>query len=746
MRPRDHTVLLGLLMALIAAPTAWAQISDVRVSVEPGDIGLGGVVRLGTWTPMLVTIENRSATVRKVRCQWVLSDIDGDRVQVWRGMALTPQRVGKAWLYAVPPYNMPTSAEWRVQVIDEESGKLLASQKTAAVASLPPDENMIGVTSSKSLDLLRFADNLTQHEKIRFIRGLDPAMLPDRWYGLSGLQALVWTADSTDPDDPSVSTATLKAVRHWVTRGGHLIVVLPSIGNEVWTRSRLSDILPAVEISTVRGVYMPATLGSPKDPVLIDMKVLTPKGDTAVLLTDVEDRPWVVAGQHGFGRVTLIGVDLTDRRLTSRKLPNAPDLWRAVFGWRNKARPQDIKEAKKKGAVRLAEAREMGRIVGPIVAMRDTFTGALMLAIIVFIVYWLAAGPVGFAVLRSRGLTRHAWVGFVAMIVFFSALCWGGASILRPRRGRVAHFSMLDMYAGEDRVHVHSWLSVFVAKHGRVNVAVDPDREERNSSPNTLISAGLPESETESVFLDPRPYDLSATAPDSAAVPYRSTAKQFEVDFLGKLNKADATSREDPEWIGPQSYRLRLVDGFPQGKVSHALPGTLHDVLIVYCPGDGREPWVWTHDTWAAGEILQVRGPTVDKPFHPLAKETLDEDDRWDGYLAERIRVNKPGERLAQGDVGRIVLGDNEIVVNSEVLTFYSMLPPPRYWDEGWQGPIHYYRALGRQLDLTALLKLRRLIIIGYLKDSPLPVPLTIDGRRAKGRGWTVVRWISPIP
>ena len=50
------------------------------------------------------------------------------------------------------------------------------------------------------------------------------------------------------------------------------------------------------------------------------------------------------------------------------------------------------------------------------------------------------------------------------------------------------------------------------------------------------------------------------------------------------------------------------------------------------------------------------------------------------------------------------------------------------------------------QFDLTALLKLRRLIIIGYLKDSPLPVPLEVDGRQAKGRGWTVVRWISPIP
>jgi len=459
-----------------------------------------------------------------------------------------------------------------------------------------------------------------------------------------------------------------------------------------------------------------------------------------VLFTDANDRPWVVAGQYGFGRVTLVGVNLTERRLTDQKMPNAPDLWRAVFGWRNKARSQDIEEARKKGRTRIDESREMGNIVKPVIAMRDTFTGALMLAVFVFILYWLAAGPVGFAVLRGRDRARHAWVLFLATVVLFSVVCWGGASILRPRRGRVAHFSVLDINASSDQVHVHSWLSVFVAKHGTVDINVDPEHNERNRSPNTLASAGLPESEAESVFLDPRSYDLAAAAPGNADVPYRSTAKQFEVDFMGKLDG------NVPQWIAPQSHRLRIVDGFPRGKVSHGLPGTLTDVLIVYCPGDGREPWVWNQGDWPAAQILDIQRPAVDKVFSLVRETRNDDENRWDGYLAHRIRVNKPGERFAQSDPGLIMLGDNEIVANSEVLTFYSMLPPPRYWDDRWQGPVHYQRALGRQLDLTALLRLRRLIIIGYLKDSPLPLPMTVDGRPAKGQGWTVVRWISPIP
>ena len=189
-------LLTGWLVVLLAAAVASAQTSDVIVTVQPNDIGLGGIVRPGTWTPLLVTLENRSAKIRKVRCQWVLSDIDGDRVQAHRSLVLTPQHQSKAWLYAVPPYNTGATPDWRVQVIDEESGKLLASQRLVIGTKLAPEVNMIGVTSSMSLDLRRFADNLTQHEKILFIRSLDPGLLPDRWYGFDGLQALIWTPDS----------------------------------------------------------------------------------------------------------------------------------------------------------------------------------------------------------------------------------------------------------------------------------------------------------------------------------------------------------------------------------------------------------------------------------------------------------------------------------------------------------------------------------------------------------------------
>ena len=37
------------------------------------------------------------------------------------------------------------------------------------------------------------------------------------------------------------------------------------------------------------------------------------------------------------------------------------------------------------------------------------------------------------------------------------------------------------------------------------------------------------------------------------------------------------------------------------------------------------------------------------------------------------------------------------------------------------------------------------LILIGHLRDSPSPVPLTVDGDTIPSQGWTVVRWVYDL-
>ena len=89
-----------LLMLAWASVPAQAQIELVEMRVEPASIGLGGRFRASTWTPMLLTLTNRSAQSQQVRCEWIVPDSDGDRVQAHRTVTLSPSRTQRVWLYA----------------------------------------------------------------------------------------------------------------------------------------------------------------------------------------------------------------------------------------------------------------------------------------------------------------------------------------------------------------------------------------------------------------------------------------------------------------------------------------------------------------------------------------------------------------------------------------------------------------------------------------------------------------------
>ena len=96
---------------------------------------------------------------------------------------------------------------------------------------------------------------------------------------------------------------------------------------------------------------------------------------------------------------------------------------------------------------------------------------------------------------------------------------------------------------------------------------------------------------------------------------------------------------------------------------------------------------------------------------------------------------------------------DSDVYNKTHLMTFFSVLPMPDYYFHrsglgGGESPVSYSRALGRQADLTALLPLRRLIVLGYLKGSPLPLPLKVDGRDVPidpAHSWTMVRMIVPV-
>ncbi|MCX5658145.1 MAG: hypothetical protein NTW19_00285 [Planctomycetota bacterium] len=790
----------GIAAAQPDAPTpvpvavqASVQSGEVTLEIPNAGIGLGGIVRRSSATPVLITIDHHGSQPRKVRCTWELVDFDGESAAWERVVTLTPSRKQQVWLYAVPRIVKKESHEiWRFQVIDAATDRLLASQSIEPFAGaatsdrlVQSDERVVAIVGTvlRGLDIYTLAP--TQHEKARFISGLELKSIPDRWQGLALVQTIIWSPNGGDPGSPDLSPDSAEALRQWVRRGGHLIVSLPVFADP-WPASPLRDLLPPVAPTTLHDLPTPLWLGSPQERLKIDAKALLPTGKATVVLSAEyrppdpgegegeasdaakplpnlgiaaaagrQEVPIVVTHQFGMGRVTLIGIDLTDRRLARMNLPNGDQFWNTILRWRAPAlRQQYVDEEQAAGRMAQPRDRHTAEIdqalIPPLVSMAEAAGGPLAIAIIFFGIYWLAAGPGGYGLAKARGISRHTWLLFVAVVAVFSVVAWSGAAMLRQRTAGIAHLTVLDIDGGTGLVRAHSWLSLFVPAHGKIEVAVDPSRTEESSS--LLAAPGLPGGE-ESAFIDPERYTVPAVSPGKVRFPFRATAKPLEINFLGYLLEEEKFL--GAKWGLPRG-KLRIENGWPRGKLVHNLPGTLRDVIAIYTNGR-TEPMVWKIGSWAPEKDLEIKQPAEADFLCVPAKYASDPSDPKKqklsyvppkGLLGDLSHVLKPGLE-ATATLG-VRAPDDRIIQLIEMLSFYSNLPPPYYaFNDRTEiykaDPYGCVRTVGRELDLTPLLALPRLILIGHLDKGPFPIPLSVDGRTVAAEGWTTVRWIGPL-
>jgi len=706
---------------------------------------------------MRLVVENQSTTPKRVRCQWVVRDSDGDKVYAQRRVTLSPQRDNWVWLYAVPSVGGDAQAPWRVRVINDQDGRVLSTGTARPMRWLKRSRGVLGITGTAQLGLRPYASGVTRHEPYELLTGLEPAHFPDRWYGLSMLEVLVWTPESGDPGSALISADVRRAIRGWIRRGGHLVVVLPAVGGS-WFESSLADVLPSVQVTRVIADRPPSWLGEPVGggEHKIRMKVIEPRAgagsQTSVLLRDHQGRPIVVAGVYGFGRVTLVGVDLTDPSIKKMGLPNGQGFWPVVLGWRGPAYTQSyIDQEIGRGRMAGAEARkhiELDRFIGHLITMRETVAWALLVAVIFFAGYWLLAGPVGFSMLSRCGLVRYSWLAFVVVVGVASVMAWGGAWVLGPGRLVVAHFTVLDGEGWSGLVYARSWLSLSTPSHGRVEVAIDsPEAGVPGVPGNTITGVGLGGRGSKGWFLDPQAYTLDASAPDRLSPPIRATAKQFKVDYLAR--RGGTGSDRISQWWSMPTGRLSVVDGWPAGTLVHNLPGALKNLLIVYCPGDGETPRVWRRrGPWAAGQSLRFEPPSH---YEPLVRPLhYDQEGKriWnqEGYLGRLIGF-KTGQSWGDREQDHeFMIANSQIVGAVEMLSFYNALPPPDYRRVHLlDRAANYDRLLGGRLDLTSFTVMRCVILIGHLERASLPVPLRVDGQEVASQGWVVVRWIGPV-
>jgi hypothetical protein len=752
--------------------------------------GAGGIARPGAWTGVQVQVTELGARSREVVLQVGLRDPDGDTAQYQSIVATNPGARVVTWLYVRLPFRI--DGQTTLTLTASEKGSASSAQERAGVVTPGPvisrlafvpgadrvtdaSAGLMGVVgrSTPALDLFaaRSAGMVPwpamTHERLAVASGMASSGVPDLWLGLAGMGTLVWTASGPDGEPTDLSELQAGAVREWVRRGGHLVVVLSGVGSGWLSTSQpLADIVPRVRVNRLEGFPL-----SSIRPLLSFRDVELPKGtlhtltplegagpsEAVSLMQTPEGQSFVTRRLVGSGAVTLVGVNVADRTLNSIGGVQADAFWNRVLGRRGRLpTPEEVAQLENKAASpqRFFGSREQvwldGQLAGSINRTARAALG-LMMAFLVFAAYWLLAGPLGVWLLGRAGRTHWSWAGFLGVGLVFTGLAWGGASGLRPGATGVTHLTVLDHVFGQSTQRARVLASVRLTGYGDSTIGI-AGAEESVGVFNSVAAWDVPPStdSSSSVFPDARDYPVNARDPDQIRVPARATVKSVVADWLGgPVLKMPMPVTVTSTGAARTPAEVRVVGRAPgegqrawevTGALVHDLPATLENVLMVLVQGPtpaaaGQRvsdeklmavAFAREVATWAPGEVLPLDGDASGwRPAEQLltAITPISRTDPLTGVATARSSMS--------------------LVNQARAMSLLGVLPPPDTTQSG--GQVQVVRAEFQGLDLTRWFSQPCVIVMGWLEDVPGPVTLAVDGEGVESSGRVLVRWVLPL-
>lgn len=781
--------------AVLAACAAWGAVGE-RAAAQAGGagevtlaidaIGVGGGARAGDWVGVRVRVTDSSPRQREVLVALDLIDADGDRPAYQSVMTTNPGVAQPVWLYARLPSwfrqndRLSVTASAAVEIEDADAregelgftrGRLLGTAEVPAGNVIPSRHGVIGVVGRARAGLGAYTLRSTGepwcptgHEVTELVGGFAVEELPDRWMGLSIFDALVWT----DELPWKLRAEQAAAMREWISRGGHLVVVLPSVG-QAWlgqAGNPLADLMPAVSVERQEGVdltpYRALLTRSGEAPLpgnaTVHLMRPLPEANAGEAVR-VLDAPGggegvVMRRLFGTGAVSVIGVDVAARAFEAAGLPDADVFWHRVLGRRGDLPTQAELAAIGQRGVVVRKEVELDQDIPVLIAKTGRAAAGVLLGFTVFVAYWLLAGPVGNAVLRRRGLTRHAWVWFVAMTGVFTVLAWGGARLIRPSRVEGTHVTFLHHVYGQPVQRARSWMSLLLPEYGEMRIGVGEPGDVSDADgegPRNVVSPWEPASSTGpggGAFPDTRAYAVNARSPRALAVPSRATVKQVRIDWSG-----------GPRWRMPMPVGVdgaegagalpRLQpDGRMSGRLRHELPGAMEEVVVIVNRGQTVLRSGRGGPLLVDASAYKVAGAWA--PGAELDLAAVTQAGRAGTALEEYVRGLLPRVSTFAAVADEAMPDVRSAPTRFMALALYAVLSPPDYQNpQSATVEPAAMRSETHGWDLGLSFTTPALMIVGHVglsAPAESPVPMTVDGKRAPTSGRTVVLWVYHLP
>ena len=761
-----------------------------EVLLGVASFGVGGIAREGEWAGVHVELQDMGSTGRDIVLRISIRDQDGDETQYDRVVTANPGSKQSFWLYCWIPYR-GASLDYELkayEAVDSGNddvgefgfriGRLIGRLPIYNPRVESSSVGLVGIVGTHKLSLDQYGITLGGrlsmpfgHELIRTSSQLKIENLPDRWQGLVSLDTLVWSGANTASTSPArLSPEKARAIRAWVQRGGHLVIVLPTTGDPWYLGTHpLSSILPEVSAPRrIEGVDLEeyrsliTESGSAPLPENAVVHTFDPIADQAAhlampVLNGKDGRCVVVRRLVGSGMVTVVGLPLNHGQLRRVGLPDPESFWHRVLGLRGDIlRPDQMNDQQKVDAGNRSGLVFDDNLGGEISKSGRAVQGVFF-GVVVFVLYWLIAGPGGFAVLKAKQIKQHAWVAFLGTIGVFTAIAWIGATTMRPKQTNISHLSLLEQVHGQDSQRVRSWLSVMLPSYGSAVVSLrdpkDADAFLVEESTNLLSPWASPESfgTFTKGFPDNSGYRVESKNPSAIRVPTRATVKSFLAEWSGAAEWSMPMPIGEP---GSLEEAKLTVDGtIVHGQLVHDLPGALTDIRVFVISGQNpvlregeslkrrmiaRSAVFSTSFEWMPGEVLDLEKLTD-------VNGQSDQGNRQSDYFTRAVKYGVDQSLLNRGQkklVDRLIAG-----------RFISQFEPPRYGTEN--DPVGNRLAVRHGLhgwDLGRWFTQPTLIVMGVVdiaiddaEPGAMPTPMWVNGKEVPASGKTIVTWIYPF-
>jgi hypothetical protein len=517
-----------VLSALGGVQTAMAQkpvtVENMRVGFDASMSSLhsSNSFKIGSWTPIWVQLRGGGERFSGYMDVSVADD-DGTPTSFRMPVEVPANQSARFTAYGRPGSRQP---EFSVRLLDQDGRRVGGASQDMVMPTAPesimPDESLVlsmgrpqGIEAIAELPGFQINNRGINRARsngsgVEIVTAhIDPQMgsMPGRWYGYDAARVIV--VDTSDRETMSALDALRgQPLVDWVARGGHLVVAVGANWQAV-RDSVLASILPG----------LPS--GQEKVPSLAELdafagsnKQITPPGAPPVLVTKLEEMeqrgasvlaqtskmPLVIRGAHGFGRVTLVAMDVDQKPFSD---------WadRALFWVRalDLKRPRQDQTGASPNAGGQFYQYGASDIASQLRVALEQFPGVKLIpfgwvAFFIFL-YILLIGPGDYfflkKVLKRMELT---WITFPTIVITVSLLAYYAAYVLKGNDLLVNKVDVVDIDQVTGVARGSSWISMFSPQNRDYTIRAIPlplDKDAPPSEPGSTSVEARPTAGTE---------------------------------------------------------------------------------------------------------------------------------------------------------------------------------------------------------------------------------------------------------